>query len=147
LNDIRQTEANVAKHINPASTEADANFLGWQKTLSGEYFPLFNITLKSHPLYQSTVSDATLRKLKLRIPGTSSTYPEIRPVTWNNPAIELNYPKKLCAERRGSMNKSMFREIKEGEDVTDIITRVFVFMAIPAAVFVIAVALWTALLR
>jgi hypothetical protein len=45
------------------------------------------------------------------------------------------------------MNKSTFREIKEGEDVTDIITRVFVFMAIPAAVFVIAVALWTALLH
>jgi hypothetical protein len=41
------------------------------------------------------------------------------------------------------MDKSMFREIKEGEDVTDIVAKICVFMAIPAAVFVIAVALWT----
>ena len=44
------------------------------------------------------------------------------------------------------MNKSMFREIKDGEDVTDIVARIFVFMAIPAAVFVIAIALWTVFL-
>jgi hypothetical protein len=44
------------------------------------------------------------------------------------------------------MNKSMFREIQEGEDVTDIVARIFVFMAIPAAVFVIVVALWTTFL-
>lgn len=42
------------------------------------------------------------------------------------------------------MNKSIFREIKESEDVTDIIARIFVFLAIPAALFVIVVALWTA---
>lgn len=41
------------------------------------------------------------------------------------------------------MSKSMFREIKDGEDVTDIVARLFAFMAIPAAMFVIAVALWT----
>ena len=41
------------------------------------------------------------------------------------------------------MSKSMFREIKDGEDVTDIIAKLFAFIAIPAAVFVIAVALWT----
>ena len=40
------------------------------------------------------------------------------------------------------MDKSMFREIKEGEDVTDIVAKIFVFMAIPAAVFVVAIALW-----
>jgi hypothetical protein len=41
------------------------------------------------------------------------------------------------------MSKSMFREIKEGEDVTDIIARVIAFTAIPAALFVVAIALWT----
>jgi hypothetical protein len=44
------------------------------------------------------------------------------------------------------MNKSMFREVKDGEDVTDIVAKIFVFMAIPAAVFVIAIALWTVFL-
>jgi len=41
------------------------------------------------------------------------------------------------------MKKSMFREIKDGEDVTDIVAKIFVFMAIPASLFVIAIALWT----
>jgi len=41
------------------------------------------------------------------------------------------------------MIKNMFREIKHEEDVTDIIAKLFAFMAIPAAMFVIAVALWT----
>jgi len=40
------------------------------------------------------------------------------------------------------MSKSIFREIKEGEDVTDIIAKCLSFIAIPAAVFVIAFALW-----
>jgi hypothetical protein len=42
-----------------------------------------------------------------------------------------------------SMNKSMFREIQDGEDVTDIVAKIFTFIAIPAAVFVIVFALWT----
>lgn len=41
------------------------------------------------------------------------------------------------------MIKSMFREIRDEEDVTDIIARFFAFIAIPAALFVIAVAIWT----
>jgi hypothetical protein len=41
----------------------------------------------------------------------------------------------------------MFREIKDGEDVTDIIAKIFVFIAIPAAVFVIAITIWTVFLR
>lgn len=45
------------------------------------------------------------------------------------------------------MDKSMFREINDGEDVTDIIAKIFVFIAVPAAVLVIAIALWTALAR
>jgi hypothetical protein len=44
------------------------------------------------------------------------------------------------------MIKSMFREIKDGEDVTDIVAKIFAFMAIPAAVFAVAIALWTVFL-
>jgi hypothetical protein len=92
LNNVRQTEANVDRHINPSDSDSDAIFLGWQKTLSGEYLPLFNIIVADHPLYQSTVSDVTLQRLNLRIPRIKSPYPEIRPAPWNNPAIELNHP-------------------------------------------------------
>lgn len=41
------------------------------------------------------------------------------------------------------MNKSMFREIKDGDDVTDIIAMFFAFLAIPASLFVIIFTLWT----
>lgn len=41
------------------------------------------------------------------------------------------------------MIKSMFREIKDDEDVTDIVAKCFAFLAIPAVVMVIVVALWT----
>jgi len=33
-------------------------------------FPLYNITVKKHPSYGSTVTQQTLRKLKLRVPKT-----------------------------------------------------------------------------
>lgn len=41
------------------------------------------------------------------------------------------------------MIKNMFREIEDDEDVTDIIAKFFAIIAIPAAVFVIVIALWT----
>jgi len=41
------------------------------------------------------------------------------------------------------MIKDMFREIKDDEDVTDIVAKFFAFIAIPAALFVIVFALWT----
>ncbi|MFO7569121.1 MAG: hypothetical protein R6W75_04930 [Smithellaceae bacterium] len=41
------------------------------------------------------------------------------------------------------MIKSMFREIKEEEDVTDFIAKFFALIAIPAALFVIIFAIWT----
>lgn len=41
------------------------------------------------------------------------------------------------------MIKNMFREIKDDEDVTDIIANFFAIIAIPAAIFVIIIALWT----
>jgi hypothetical protein len=43
------------------------------------------------------------------------------------------------------MIKKMICEIRDNEDVTDIIARFFAFIAIPAALFVIAVAIWTIL--
>jgi hypothetical protein len=67
----------MPEHMNPPGSDSDANFIGWQKTLSGRNFPLFNITIPDHPLYQSTVSDATLRRLRLRVPQTGSSHHEI----------------------------------------------------------------------
>jgi hypothetical protein len=49
---------------------SDAVFIGWQKTPEGDDFPLYNITAKNHPLYLSTVSEQTLRKVNLKIPQT-----------------------------------------------------------------------------
>jgi hypothetical protein len=49
---------------------SDAEFIGWQKTPTGEAFALYNITAEKHPLYHSTVSEKTLLKLNLQIPQT-----------------------------------------------------------------------------
>ena len=72
-------EANMSEHTKPPGSNSDANFLGWQEKLSGEIFPLFNITVADHPLYRSTVSEATLRRLNLRVPRTGSPYSEKEP--------------------------------------------------------------------
>jgi hypothetical protein len=50
------------------STNSDVVFLGWQAMPSGKVVPLYNIVLKNHPLYQSTVSEDTLRKYNLCVP-------------------------------------------------------------------------------
>jgi len=78
--------------MNPPNSDTDATFLGWQKKLSEDMFPLFNITVAGHPLYQSTVSEATLRRLHLRVPQTTSPYPEIATALWHQMGIELNHP-------------------------------------------------------
>jgi len=49
-------------------TDADAEFIGYQKTFRGYAMPLYNITLREHPLYGSTVTEDTLQKYNLRIP-------------------------------------------------------------------------------
>jgi hypothetical protein len=49
---------------------SDAVFIGWQKTPTGEVFPLYNVTAQGHPLYCSTVSEQTLCKQNLKIPRT-----------------------------------------------------------------------------
>ena len=81
----------MPKHTNPP--DSDANFLGWQEKVSGEIFPLSNITIEDHPFYHSTVDEETLHRLHLRVPQTLSPYPEIKPSPWHNLGIELNHPK------------------------------------------------------
>jgi len=86
-------DANMSGNTKPLVSDSHANFIGWQGKKSGELFPLFNITVKDHPLYQSTVSEATLRRLHLRVPRILSPYPETEPSPWHNLGIELNHPK------------------------------------------------------
>jgi phage/plasmid-like protein (TIGR03299 family) len=82
----------MTEHTKRPSSDSDAFFLGWQKTLSGDFFPLYNITAPDHPLYNSTVSDSTLRSLSLRVPQTLPPNPDIRPSPWHDLGIELNDP-------------------------------------------------------
>jgi phage/plasmid-like protein (TIGR03299 family) len=86
-------EGNMPEYTNLPGSVSDVNFLGWQKTLSGKYFPLFNINVTGHPYNQSTVGEATLRRLGLQAPLNLPPPPEIRPSPWHNPGIELNHPK------------------------------------------------------
>ncbi len=83
----------MVRYMDPSDADCDAKFLGWQKKGSGEIFPMFNITVAGHPLCYSTVSDATLRKLNLRIPQMASPYPDTVPAPWRDLGVELNQPK------------------------------------------------------
>ena len=47
---------------------SDAEFIGWQQTLSGNAFALYNIKNKNHPSCGSTVSEKTLNKMNLQYP-------------------------------------------------------------------------------
>ncbi len=62
---MRRADRKKAK----SRTDADAEFIGYQKSSWGVNVPLYNIIVKEHPLYGSTVTEATLRKYKLRIPA------------------------------------------------------------------------------
>ena len=55
----------------PGASRADAAFLGWQQTPTGKSFAIYNIIAENHPLFQSTVTASTLRKLGLEIPPTA----------------------------------------------------------------------------
>ncbi len=70
----------------------DAVFVGWQKSMSGNIFPLYNILKIDHPSYHSTVDEKTLQKLHLRIPRTPSPYPGVAPSPWHNLGTELTDP-------------------------------------------------------
>ncbi len=63
-----RTKANIFEYTGLSGS--DAEFLGWQKTVSGELVPLYIITVANNPSYHSTVGESTLRKLCLRIPRT-----------------------------------------------------------------------------
>jgi len=60
----------VPEKANSSNSDSDAEFLGWQKTATGEAIALYNVTAEHHPLYQSTVSEKTLRKENLEVPQT-----------------------------------------------------------------------------
>lgn len=51
-----------------------AVFLGWQKTSSGDEVPLYNVIVRDHPLFGSTVTDRTLLEHQLPVPATPLKY-------------------------------------------------------------------------
>ena len=57
-------------HKNLSASHRDAVFIGWVRPRVGEPIPLYNVTVKNHPSYGSTVSDKTLQKLHLQVPRT-----------------------------------------------------------------------------
>jgi hypothetical protein len=63
-------EANMCEDKSPSSAESDATFLGWQKTRSGKPIALYNVTAANHPSRGSTVTETSLHKLNLQVPGT-----------------------------------------------------------------------------
>ncbi len=44
--------------------------------------------------------------------------------------------------RRRAMNKSLFSETKENDDVIDILTRIFAYISVSSAALIVAVVLW-----
>jgi hypothetical protein len=69
-------EAKVPKNKEPLRPDSDAEFLGWQKTSTGEAFPLYNVTATQHPLFRSTVTQKTLRTHNLEVPETPLPQPQ-----------------------------------------------------------------------
>lgn len=68
---------NTKLHNALPSSDKDAEFIGYQVTKSGRMIPLYNIVIEHHPLRGSTVSEESLRALKLRIPQiTDKVNPE-----------------------------------------------------------------------
>jgi hypothetical protein len=49
-------------------------------------------------------------------------------------------------KRREYMEKSLLREINDGEDITDIFVRILAFISISAAMVMIIIALWNVFL-
>lgn len=73
---------------------ADAVFIGWQQTPAGKAFAIYNIVLKNHPSYHSTVTENTLRKLGLRIPPTPD------PPSWDSRTFVMAIKKDMVPARR-----------------------------------------------
>ena len=83
----------MPEHMNQPGSDSDANFVGWQETLSGDFFALFTITAADHPSYGSTVSEASLYRLGLRVPPTLLPYPGKKPSPWHNQVFKSTPPK------------------------------------------------------
>ena len=47
---------------------SDVVFFEWQETLTGDYFALYRVLKNGHPSYGSTVSEKTIKRLKLKTP-------------------------------------------------------------------------------
>jgi hypothetical protein len=60
------------------SSKSDAEFIGWQKTSTGEAIALYNVKAEQHPLFQSTVSEKTLRKENLEVPQMPLAQGEVK---------------------------------------------------------------------
>ena len=106
----------------------DIVFLGWQKTLSGDIYPLYNILIIGHPLYLSTVTEKTLQAQHLRIPRTPSPYPGVAPSPWHNPGNELVNPAtaREAIEAAGlnfTVVKKPMKEFVELNDAADVSDR------------------------
>jgi hypothetical protein len=69
MDNSMRTEDNMSEQTNQSSSDSDAKFLGWQKTGSGEVFALYNVTAADHPSFGSTVTEKSLQKLDLEVPG------------------------------------------------------------------------------
>lgn len=85
---IRYDERRTMERLHRGSSQGqDAEFVGWQKTVSGEKFPLYNITAPRHPARGSTVTDETLRRYRLRVPEIPSSAPA--QTRWGEKVAEL----------------------------------------------------------
>jgi hypothetical protein len=83
----------MPEHTNLPGSDLDANFVGWQENLSGDFFPIFTITVAGHPSFQSTVSVSSLHRLGLRVPPVLSPYLGKEPSPWHDLVFKLNQPK------------------------------------------------------
>lgn len=71
MSDHRQSHGGKSSNRTLQDSGRDqAVFLGWQRTRSGDLYPLYNVTAQGHPYFGSTVSEKTLRKLNLDVPMT-----------------------------------------------------------------------------
>jgi hypothetical protein len=99
-------------------SHSDADFLGWQETLKGNFFPLFNITVADHPAYHSTVSEETLRGLGLRVPRNLTPYPEIVLSSWPGIGVDPEHTKSVTGliDRAGMNCPPLDQLLKKGRD-------------------------------
>ena len=79
----------------------EAQFRGWQTGVES-LFPLYNIVKADHPSYGSTVSEATLQSMHIRVPRTPSPYPDVAPSPWHRLGVPLASPETMREALEGS---------------------------------------------